>query len=780
MKIKVINQKKSTELDITPTPRILQVLENLAVEPWRCLAEFIDNSLDDFRKNNNQKGIINISIISGKIIISDNGTGMSVSQLENALRAGYSDKSKIDELGLFGIGFNVACANLGKKANVITKRASDKNWTSVTIDIIELTKKNTFKIIPESVTIEGYGESGTVIIIDLKNELSASFERSKYLDKISKDLGKAYSFILRDSVPGLTGALSGNARKVKIYLADKEVNPYIPCIWSEDRSVTYRNQVVQAVEKFQRDLPDSSVCNNCGHWSESSIIKICSNCGSNDLEITHRQIWGWIGIQRYMDGIDFGIDFIRNGRTILFQNKDIFTFTSPNTGETVKDYPVEWPADKGRIVGEIHCDHVKVDFIKKSFDINDPYWKGAVDIVRGESSLQPKRAEIKNNSPLSKIFNAFRINEPGISYLIPGNGVKAIHDASKNWALKFHEKDPEYLSDQKWYDAVISHDKIIKQNNKNSKTSHIEGINPDVVLTPFLVQAPLTPIKSTPVNPTEISNIQPKKESLNDLMKRLEAGGSLRMDLSKSYQLKEINKIYSINVWETISKIVVDGKNKNIWAHPVKGSQINIYIDGSSDVFMKFRRSKTDLALVEASQLIKTLANSNLSVTEIYSQLLEQLPDEEYSEKVLRSRIDELQIRILERLKSLVNKDPLIFINALSDSNLNLAEENSASKFPKIKWSEIKKSGNLALCLGFSGVIEIIENIPEKIFDGQLFTQHFATAHAQKARDRTQGYTAKAINDLYSIQVSNNHLNTYELSLCEISIEFIEDNLVHE
>ena len=51
MKIKIVSKNKSTELDITPTPRILQVLENLAVEPWRCLAEFIDNSLDDFRKN---------------------------------------------------------------------------------------------------------------------------------------------------------------------------------------------------------------------------------------------------------------------------------------------------------------------------------------------------------------------------------------------------------------------------------------------------------------------------------------------------------------------------------------------------------------------------------------------------------------------------------------------------------------------------------------------------------------------------------------------------------
>ena len=409
MKIKVINQKEATELDITPTPRILQVLENLAVEPWRCLAEFIDNSLDDFRKNINEEGVINISIDSGKIIISDNGAGMSINQLENALRAGYSNKSKVDELGLFGIGFNVACANLGKRANVITKRVGDENWTSVIIDIIELTKKNTFKIIPKSVNIEGHGNSGTIIIIDLKSDLSASFERVRYLAGIAKNLGKAYSFILRDSVPGLTGPLSGNARKVKIYLANKEIQPHMPCIWSEERSVTYRNQAVQAVEKFRRDLPDSCVCNNCGHWSESSAVKTCSNCKSTDLAITHRQVWGWIGVQRYMDGIDFGIDFIRNGRTILSQNKDIFTFTSPNTGETVKDYPVEWPADKGRIVGEIHCDHVKVDFIKKSFDTNDPSWIGAIEIVRGASSLQPKRAEVKNFSPLSKIFNAFRI-----------------------------------------------------------------------------------------------------------------------------------------------------------------------------------------------------------------------------------------------------------------------------------------------------------------------------------------------------------------------------------
>jgi hypothetical protein len=35
-------------MDVTPTPRLLAVLEALDVEPWRCVAEFVDNALDDF------------------------------------------------------------------------------------------------------------------------------------------------------------------------------------------------------------------------------------------------------------------------------------------------------------------------------------------------------------------------------------------------------------------------------------------------------------------------------------------------------------------------------------------------------------------------------------------------------------------------------------------------------------------------------------------------------------------------------------------------------------
>ena len=36
------------EVDITPDPRILQILGDIPLEPWQCVAEFIDNSVDGF------------------------------------------------------------------------------------------------------------------------------------------------------------------------------------------------------------------------------------------------------------------------------------------------------------------------------------------------------------------------------------------------------------------------------------------------------------------------------------------------------------------------------------------------------------------------------------------------------------------------------------------------------------------------------------------------------------------------------------------------------------
>ena len=104
----------SQELDLTPAPRVLQMLGEISLEQWRCLAELIDNSIDGFldaarHGNAIDRPEIVVSIPNTdsenvRITVKDNGPGMSMETMGNALRAGWSGNDAFSKLGLFGMG----------------------------------------------------------------------------------------------------------------------------------------------------------------------------------------------------------------------------------------------------------------------------------------------------------------------------------------------------------------------------------------------------------------------------------------------------------------------------------------------------------------------------------------------------------------------------------------------------------------------------------------------------------------------------------------------------
>ncbi|MCI9577096.1 MAG: ATP-binding protein, partial [Clostridiales bacterium] len=102
-------------LDITPTPRILRTLGEIPFQTWQCIAELIDNSIDAFLSNTMfeeqiQKITVtwssdSVGAMDRTLEVSDNASGMSIDQLQNAVRAGYTSNDPIGNLGLFGMGF---------------------------------------------------------------------------------------------------------------------------------------------------------------------------------------------------------------------------------------------------------------------------------------------------------------------------------------------------------------------------------------------------------------------------------------------------------------------------------------------------------------------------------------------------------------------------------------------------------------------------------------------------------------------------------------------------
>lgn len=124
------------ELDLTPDPRVLQMLGEINLQPWRCLAEVIDNSIDGFLQATQSGASIDPPEIAvalptadnenARVTVKDNGPGMSLEAFENAVKAGWSGNNPLSNLGLFGTGFNIATAHLGLVTEVWTKDVNDR------------------------------------------------------------------------------------------------------------------------------------------------------------------------------------------------------------------------------------------------------------------------------------------------------------------------------------------------------------------------------------------------------------------------------------------------------------------------------------------------------------------------------------------------------------------------------------------------------------------------------------------------------------------------------
>src|SRR5882672_6384889 len=143
------------QLDLTPTPALLDLLGKIPFKGWQCVAELIDNSIDAIINNSSKleeyQKSISVSIPTKSrilqndpLVIEDWGTGMTEQMLENAVRAGFSSKSTNSNLGLFGMGFNVATSRLANTVQVWTSTVEMTKEIGVCIDLKGMKKTGSF------------------------------------------------------------------------------------------------------------------------------------------------------------------------------------------------------------------------------------------------------------------------------------------------------------------------------------------------------------------------------------------------------------------------------------------------------------------------------------------------------------------------------------------------------------------------------------------------------------------------------------------------------------
>jgi len=701
-------------INVEPHPRLLSVLGDIEFAPWQCITELVDNSFDEFLRRplaGDEPPTVWVTLPGrnsnprdGEVWIKDNGMGMTLQQLNNALRAGWTSNDRYGQLGLFGVGFNIATARLGHVAIVKTALPEEPDWTVVTVDLRAMAAGGHFNLPVTTEPKTSPDEHGTEIVIrHLKPEHHDTLSRQQ--TKIKQILGDVYSYLLDD-------------KGFRLVVDGESVKPRRACVWDERRFVVRSGEKIPAVITIDERLPDRHACMDCGLWQDA-LESTCADCDSDRLEVRERRIWGWVGIQRYLHATDYGIDFIRNGRKILLRDDSMFRWDDPEdpTGRGEVEYPIEVPR-AGRIVGEIHVDHVRVNYQKNAFEYETPEWKRVTRLLRGEGPLLPRRAReagyARNTSPLARLHAGYRRNDPGLNYLIPGDGKNALHDRAKEWADRFRKGDAEYQTDEQWYMAAQQHDQPpVPPSEPTPEPGDILGAKGLL----DTGQQSSDPARNPPMPVTP--------ETEEDRRARWRTSGRRLPDLEAKFGLPGHGAALQVTAWLVYGQRI-NRPNENehvpVYVASAKGPKVEVFIDAEHPVFADFAVDTRDLVVIELAEFLRVRDRSERALSAVFYDLKNKcLPDHKIAGPFLSNTASGILTRIREAMRPVVAGNSAGYWSLASQDDQAAAERLFALEGGSAAWEDMLSSGEWVDYVPGATLVRLVSARPEAFLDGRVF-----------------------------------------------------------
>lgn len=782
-------------VDISPTPRVLWMLGEIPFQPWQCIAELIDNSIDAFLSNETaaseeeRKIVVSwtgdtVAASDRNIEITDNACGMTLEQLQNAVRAGYSSNDPIGSLGLFGMGFNISTARLGELTTILTTREGDTEWVGVRVDIPKLIAAKGFAAPIVREPKENPTISGTKIKVSrLRAGILAELPVKE--TQIRQRLETVYSQLL-------------STKEIAIYVKGKQLKPHNHCVWSESRYVRYNDQNVSARIIIDRNLGDALFdLSRNGYLSaaEAEPYYIAQQEGrSLPPHIVERgkRLTGWLGIQRYADPNDFGIDFIRNGRKILISDKSLFQYENPITGQKELQYPLELGVTVGgRIVGELHVDYLLPTYQKNDFDRSDNSWAQTVEAICGVGPILPKSRKAlgftePNTSPLGTLVNAYRRVDKGTKCLF------APKDVSKRFAVEFRKGTPGYIDDTPWWKAAQEEDQKASTGGSRLTTAVNTGDTPSDDVDSYLggsgSGSPPPPSSSSvgglsttpPITPTP-HPATPETSKLDELIQR----STLVSQLSgKNYKFGNTAPL-NVRVYELgKGHILAQGEKKPCF-FTADGIECDFVYNPAHPLLAQYPITPKTLLLQYLSERLK-YRDALTDIVAVFAALVEtSMPEAKIDRQSLQDRAssafellrERLAVALKDRAKEVVDcihesagevEETLTNLIQLNPALIRAFQSKVAEGFDAIDFAPPKT------------LYRLIERFPEDVFDGNVLSTPFesislpdenATRRArEESKDRALSFVKDTLRVIsgYSQRVQKN-----ELARASLSVDFL-------
>lgn len=777
-------------VDITPTPRILRILGDIPFDVWQCVAELTDNSIDAFKEAANvgkpidepridiQWSIEAVPPRDREILVADNGPGMALETLQNAAKAGYTSNDPIGNLGLFGMGFNISTAKLGDETVILSATKDSTEWVGIKINFDDLIRNQSFLAPVVRAPKVNSSEHGTKIIIKkLKDGVYQELKRKERT--IRTRLETIYTTIL-------------DKKDIDIYMQGKILSPRPHCVWSATRFVMRKGAKVDAIQRIDRDLGETYFdIEKNRYLTDDEVAEYDINLSKggvlpDNIVKRSRRLKGWIGIQRFSDPTEFGLDFVRNGRKILAADKSLFGYENQETGSIVTEYPVDLGSTVGgRIVGELNVDYLIPTYQKNGFETTSRAWRLTVEAIRGAGPILPqKRADMgydgDNDSPLGCLVNAYRRTDPGTKHLsIP----KPI---AKEFLKEFRRGNLEFESDDKWYKAAQEADRERGEGGGNTtpvNTGDSPSDNPDLYGPEDSEDQPqqpvIAPITSGPNGATAPPLQTSSRDQLIQHAERMES-------LSGKFAYGSTPGM-EVTTWKVKGEqIKIDGKRMPCRLF-CDGPEVDFFYDSTHPILAEYPITPKQLLLQGLAE--RFYIREGGSIQDAFIGLVDNhLTEERINTTSLQERAQSVLGALKELLPDILgHRLSKVFevIKAEPTEEAELAETllDEAPQILETYQRQTEESIQALRYVSESTIVRLVENFPEEFFDGKFFDLPYSTITigSEETQARLRKLSLEKITSYLkdlSVLLQGSKLDKHELIRYSNTLTILEKRIV--
>lgn len=362
--------KELNNINIRPGVTILSVLKHLNYKPYYALAEFIDNSIDSFLKNEKElKEIegdefklrvdIEFDTNNKRITIKDNASGIHSNDFQRAFRTAElpPDNTRLSE---FGMGMKSAACWFTNKWQAKSKSINEKEERTVSFDISRIVEDKIEELEIKSKNVNLNSHYTVITLFDIEEKMPVR----RGLGKVKRHLASIYRDFFRKN------------------LLDLYIN---------GEKLSYKTPKILNTPYYENPNGEKIL------WKQEVEFDFGDDHKGGKLKAT-----GFIAIMETMSVKDSGFALFRRGRVIEGSADNDEGFRPPALSGSLGSHRYK------RLFGELHLEGFSVSHTKDGFQWDDNM-EAFLEILKEE-------LEGDNSIPILRQADRYRVRESAKNY----------------------------------------------------------------------------------------------------------------------------------------------------------------------------------------------------------------------------------------------------------------------------------------------------------------------------------------------------------------------------